>query len=232
MHRRVGRALALSAFSMLWLLDPSGLTRLEATVTQAVAVERIVGSWRVRIVGEGSDTPLFAVATATSDRTIVITGGIPTASVGHGLWRKLGREQFVVKFLYFRFDDETGALIGSAAVEVQGQHQEDRRRCDRIRDRSSDPVRLGRCRGGDAPRGGHGRASALSGLSTGSRPDRRRRQLNPRTSAPHRRRKNRFSNRARGPRERAPHQGRRRLAPARPRPSTTSPISIRRAAAF
>ncbi len=117
MHRRVGRALALSAFSMLWLLDPSGLTRLEATVTQAVAVERIVGSWRVRIVGEGSDTPLFAVATATSDRTVVITGGIPTASVGHGLWRKLASGRFVVKFLYFRFDDETGALIGSAAVE-------------------------------------------------------------------------------------------------------------------
>lgn len=82
----------------------------------------ITGSWKISVtIPPGSSVcPLggppcviFAMATATSDGTVIQTAAIPDTSNGHGVWVRTGRRQFAVRSTYFRLSP-AGELIGTS----------------------------------------------------------------------------------------------------------------------
>src|SRR5512140_457317 len=82
----------------------------------------ITGSWKISVtippgssVCPPSSQPcvIFAMATATSDGTVIQTAAIPGTSNGHGVWTRTGLRQFKVQSTYFRLSP-TGELIGTS----------------------------------------------------------------------------------------------------------------------
>lgn len=86
----------------------------------------IVGSWHLQVtlppgasicpVGPACTFP--ALATATSDRTVIQTAPIPNTTIGHGVWKRIGLRSFVIRSTYFRLSPE-GVLIGSAEATTR-----------------------------------------------------------------------------------------------------------------
>lgn len=71
----------------------------------------ITGSWKISVTippgssvcpSGGEPCVILAMATATSDRTVIQTAAIPGTSNGHGVWVRTGLRQFVVLSTYFR----------------------------------------------------------------------------------------------------------------------------------
>jgi hypothetical protein len=82
----------------------------------------ITGSWKISVTippgssvcpTGGQPCVIFAMATATSDRTVIQTAAIPGTSNGHGVWVRTGLRHFVVRSTYFRLSP-TGELIGTS----------------------------------------------------------------------------------------------------------------------
>jgi hypothetical protein len=82
----------------------------------------LTGSWKISVtIPPGSSVcppgvqpcVIFALATATSDRTVIQTAAIAGTSNGHGVWSRTGQRQFVVKSTYFRLGS-AGELIGTS----------------------------------------------------------------------------------------------------------------------
>lgn len=82
----------------------------------------ITGSWKISVTipsgssvcpSGGEPCVIFAMATATSDRTVIQTAAIPGTSNGHGVWVRTGLRQFVVLSTYFRLG-LAGELIGTS----------------------------------------------------------------------------------------------------------------------
>lgn len=62
----------------------------------------------------------LAVATATSDGTVVQSANIPNTSVGHGVWKRVGQRTFTMVALYFRFDKD-GNPLGTSETTIDAQ---------------------------------------------------------------------------------------------------------------
>lgn len=82
----------------------------------------IAGSWKISVTippgssvcpAGGQPCVIFAMATATSDRTVIQTAAIPGTSNGHGVWVRTGLRQFVVRSTYFRLS-AAGEIIGTS----------------------------------------------------------------------------------------------------------------------
>jgi hypothetical protein len=88
--------------------------------------QTVTGTWDVTfILPAGSsicpsgpnDCPVPALATATSDGTLIQTAAIPDISEGHGVWIRTGLRTFSLRSKYFRYD-ATGVLIGSSEAST------------------------------------------------------------------------------------------------------------------
>jgi hypothetical protein len=99
------------------------LTALPA-LAQEKAPKTVVGSWVVDVTvppgvsgcpPEGDSCVIVALATASSDGTVVQTAALPGVSTGHGIWRKEGRRRFLVRSTYFRFG-ANGLPIGTSVT--------------------------------------------------------------------------------------------------------------------
>lgn len=103
---------------------------LAATLLSAAALaadnykngQDITGSWKISVMippgssvcpAGGQPCVIFAMATATSDGTVIQTAAIPETSNGHGVWVRTGLRQFVVRSTYFRLGS-AGELIGTS----------------------------------------------------------------------------------------------------------------------
>ncbi|HWQ52062.1 MAG TPA: hypothetical protein VN442_00155 [Bryobacteraceae bacterium] len=103
---------------------------LAATLLSAAALaadnykngQDITGSWKISVTippgssvcpSGGQPCVIFAMATATSDGTVIQTAAIPGTSNGHGVWVRTGLRQFLVKSTYFRLGQD-GQLIGTS----------------------------------------------------------------------------------------------------------------------
>ncbi|MGE3842214.1 MAG: hypothetical protein AB7I50_11555 [Vicinamibacterales bacterium] len=87
----------------------------------------IVGTWRLQVTlppgasvcpAVGLECTFMALATATSDRTVIQTAPIPNTTIGHGVWARLGARRFVIRSTYLRLSPD-GILIGSAEATTR-----------------------------------------------------------------------------------------------------------------
>lgn len=86
----------------------------------------LTGTWRITAtipagvpVCPGTTPCVYlAVATATSDGTVVQSANIPNTSVGHGVWKRVGLRTFTMVALYFRFDPN-GNPLGTSETTIQ-----------------------------------------------------------------------------------------------------------------
>ena len=89
----------------------------------------ITGSWKISVsippgssVCQSGGPPciIFAMATATSDGTVIQTPAIPGTSEGHGVWARTGLRQFVVRSTYFRLG-AAGQFVGTSETVTKFQ---------------------------------------------------------------------------------------------------------------
>jgi hypothetical protein len=74
------------------------------------------GSWIVDVTVDGSPQVIKALLTCTPNGEVVETPSVATtASVGHGGWIRLGRDEFSLTVVYLRRDDN-GDLIGTSKM--------------------------------------------------------------------------------------------------------------------
>lgn len=86
----------------------------------------ITGSWQITVtvpVGQlncsgPEDCVIFALATATSDGTVVQTAALPNVSSGHGVWTRTGQRHFSIRSEYFRFDS-TNQFVGTSVTVTE-----------------------------------------------------------------------------------------------------------------
>jgi hypothetical protein len=88
--------------------------------------QTVTGTWDVtfRLPAGSSICPpgpddcfVPALATATSDGTLIQTAAVPNISEGHGVWIRTGLRTFSLRSKYFRYD-AGGALIGSSVAST------------------------------------------------------------------------------------------------------------------
>jgi hypothetical protein len=81
----------------------------------------LTGTWRIQVtIPAGSSAcagpeacTFLAMATATSDGTIMQTAALPGVSTGHGVWQRVGLRSFRVRTTYFRVGPH-GLPLGTA----------------------------------------------------------------------------------------------------------------------
>lgn len=87
--------------------------------------QTVTGTWEViftlpggsSICPAGPDCLVPALATATSDGTLIQTAAVPNISGGHGVWVRTGLRTFSLLSKYFRYDT-AGVLVGSAEART------------------------------------------------------------------------------------------------------------------
>jgi hypothetical protein len=88
----------------------------------------LVGTWDVALSLPGLP-PGRVLATFTRDGGTVESAAAPPATRGasHGVWRQIGRNLFAVTRVFFRFNPQTGAFLGTQKVNATVRVSSDRR---------------------------------------------------------------------------------------------------------
>jgi len=86
---------------------------------KASAGYAIVGTWDVTLSFPGQP-PGRVLATFANDGTTVESPAVPAALRGasHGVWERIGPYLFSVTRVFFRFNPQTGALLGTQKVNA------------------------------------------------------------------------------------------------------------------
>lgn len=79
----------------------------------------LVGTWDVTLQLPGAP-PARVLATYNDDGTTVESAAAPPATRGssHGVWERVGRDLFSVTRIFFRFNPQTGAFLGTTKVNA------------------------------------------------------------------------------------------------------------------
>lgn len=87
----------------------------------------LVGTWNVTLSLPGAP-PARVLATFNSDGTTVESAAAPptTRGASHGVWRRVGHDLFAVTRVFFRFNPQTGALLGTTKVNATARVAPDR----------------------------------------------------------------------------------------------------------
>ena len=88
----------------------------------------LVGTWEVTLSVPGAP-PGRVLATFNMDRTTVESAAAPPATRGssHGVWKEIGSNLFAVTRVFFRFNPQTGAFLGTQKVNATVRVAADRR---------------------------------------------------------------------------------------------------------
>lgn len=88
----------------------------------------LVGTWDVVLSLPGAP-PGRVLATFMADGTTVESASAPPATRGasHGAWKKIGPSLFSVTRIFFRFNPQTGAFLGTTKVNATARVARDRR---------------------------------------------------------------------------------------------------------
>ena len=86
---------------------------------QPAQASAIVGSWDVVVTIEGQP-PFRALATFNADGTTVESSAHPPSlrSPAYGVWARTGPNVFSMTRLFFRFNPQTGAYLGTTKVNA------------------------------------------------------------------------------------------------------------------
>ena len=87
----------------------------------------LTGSWRITatipagvpVCPGVQDCAYPALATATSDGTILQTAAISNTLTGHGSWKRVAPRSFKVQTIYFRVDPTTGSYVGTSETAIE-----------------------------------------------------------------------------------------------------------------
>ncbi len=87
----------------------------------------LVGTWDVTLFLPGAP-PGRVLATFGEDGTTVESAAAPpqTRGASHGVWMRLGRDIYAVTRIFFRFNPQTGALLGTTKVNATVEVAADR----------------------------------------------------------------------------------------------------------
>lgn len=86
----------------------------------------LTGSWRI-VATIPAGVPVCpgpvacvypALATATSDGTVLQTAPISGTLTGHGAWKRVGVRKFTLNAIYFRVDSATGTFQGTSETTI------------------------------------------------------------------------------------------------------------------
>jgi hypothetical protein len=79
----------------------------------------LAGTWDVTLVLPGAP-PGRVLATFDADGTTVESAAAPPATRGasHGVWKRIGHDLFSVTRVFFRFNPQTGAYLGTTKVNA------------------------------------------------------------------------------------------------------------------
>ena len=93
----------------------------------------LVGTWEVTLQLPGAP-PGRVLATFNDDGTTVESAAAPPATRGasHGVWKRIGRHLFSVTRIFFRFNPQTGALLGTTKVNATARVASDRETFDAV----------------------------------------------------------------------------------------------------
>lgn len=86
----------------------------------------LTGSWRivatipagVPVCPGPADCVYPALATATSDGTVLQTAPISGTLTGHGAWKRVGVREFTLNAVYFRVDPGSGSFLGTSETTI------------------------------------------------------------------------------------------------------------------
>ena len=97
----------------------------------------LVGTWDVNVQLPGAP-PARVLATFNGDGTTVESAAAPPATRGasHGVWERIGRDLFSVTRIFFRFNPQTGAFLGTTKVNATARVASDRETFEPCRSRS------------------------------------------------------------------------------------------------
>ncbi len=87
----------------------------------------LVGTWDVTLNLPGAP-PGRVLATFNGDGTTVESAAAPptTRGASHGVWKRIGRDLFSVTRIFFRFNPQTGAFLGTTKVNATARVASDR----------------------------------------------------------------------------------------------------------
>ena len=93
----------------------------------------LVGTWEVTLQLPGAP-PARVLATFNDDGTTVESAAAPPATRGasNGVWKRIGRHLFSVTRIFFRFNPQTGALLGTTKVNATARVASDRETFDAV----------------------------------------------------------------------------------------------------
>jgi hypothetical protein len=88
----------------------------------------LIGTWEVTLSIPGAP-PGRVLATFNVDRTTVESAAAPPATRGssHGVWKQIESNLFAVTRVFFRFNPQTGAFLGTQKVNATVRVSPDRR---------------------------------------------------------------------------------------------------------
>lgn len=86
----------------------------------------LTGTWQIVAtipagapICPGDDDCVYpALATATSDGTLLQTAPISNTLTGHGSWKRTGPRDFRAYTIYFRVDPASGAFVGTSETTI------------------------------------------------------------------------------------------------------------------
>ena len=87
----------------------------------------LVGTWEVTLQLPGAP-PGRVLATFNDDGTTVESAAAPptTRGASHGVWKRIGNDLFSVTRIFFRFNPQTGAFLGTTKVNATARVASDR----------------------------------------------------------------------------------------------------------
>jgi hypothetical protein len=123
--------LTLSVLALIVVVSTVAGGAVSASVAKkppkAKAKPALVGTWDVTLSIPGAP-PGRVLATFNADGTTVESAAAPPATRGssHGVWKHIGHNVFAVTRVFFRFNPQTGAFLGTQKVNATARVAPDR----------------------------------------------------------------------------------------------------------
>ena len=123
MIRKRSVVATIALFALTVMVATAAMSASAAkTPPKASAGYALVGTWDVTLALPGQP-PGRVLATFTGDGGTVESAAAPPAlrGVSHGAWERIGPNLFAVTRVFFRFNPQTGALLGTQKVNATVQ---------------------------------------------------------------------------------------------------------------
>jgi hypothetical protein len=120
MHGNVRRTLVLAAFVVVAsAVAAGGVAAAQQDNDHRNGKRALVGTWDVTLTLPGAPPGRVLATFNTGGTTVESAAASPsTRSASHGVWKRIGRDLFSVTRVFFRFNPQTGAYLGTTKVNA------------------------------------------------------------------------------------------------------------------